>query len=183
MAFERAVVDIRPASVGTGIKMALAKRGAKPALMRMTLSAAVAKTLNIGDGDGVEVMIGTGTDHGLMRLRKNNSAAVVRAKRNETGKGAWVALRLGHQAAFPDEAQPAQWCQWETLDDGWTEVVLPRWAGRRGARGQRAASAEGCMMEYDPYSPRGLPDKARQLAGKIDELERAAKRIEREIAG
>lgn len=128
MAFVKARIEIKPASVGTGIKASLRKGKASAAKLVLSLSVARANGINIDDGDGVEVLIGEGEHHGLLRIRKNNSAGVAKAEKMNTAKGEYFVLRLGHQDAFVDRTESASWCQWERIEDGWTEIVLPRWA-------------------------------------------------------
>ncbi|TPJ75808.1 hypothetical protein FJ422_30790 [Mesorhizobium sp. B2-6-3] len=128
MAFVKATIEIRPASVGTGIKASLRKGKASAAKMMLSISLARAKSLNIGDGDALEVLIGDGEHHGLLRIRKNNSAGIAKAEKVNTAKGEYFTLRLGHQETFVDRTESACWCQWEQVEDGWVEIVLPRWA-------------------------------------------------------
>lgn len=127
MAFTKATIALKPASIGTGIKCALRKGKVSAATLTFFLSMPVAAKLNIGDGDKIEVLIGDGEHHGLIRLRKNNSAGEAIATKRDTGKASFISVRLGHQPVFVDRTEPGLWCQWE-MEDGWTEIVLPKWA-------------------------------------------------------
>lgn len=135
MPFLKAIVDFTPAATGTGLKVSLRKRKGSTgrATMAIALSAATMRTVGLADGDGVEVLIGTGSDLGVLRFRKNNSAAASTKARMLGGNGkTYLGINLGHQAAFPDRFAEARWCKWETItdDDGqaWVEVALPDWA-------------------------------------------------------
>ncbi|TPN11715.1 hypothetical protein [Mesorhizobium sp. B2-1-2] len=148
MAFVKATISFKPASVGTGIKCILRKGKASPATTSFSINATIAKQASIADGDGIEVMIGDGEHHGLIRIRKNNSAADTKADGRTTGKGAFFLIKLGHQPAFVDRSEPSAWCQWELVEDGWIEIVLPKWAdetapNRKRADGDRSVTVNG----------------------------------------
>lgn len=112
MAWAKAHIEIKPASVGTGIKVSLRQTSKSPAQMSFSISETVGKKLGWSDGDKIEIMIGSGEHHGLLRLRKNNSAGQVAIARREAAKGIWFSLKMGHQEAFVDRSEPALWCQW-----------------------------------------------------------------------
>lgn len=128
MAFVKATIDFKPASIGTGIKCSLRKGKASAATITFSINASIARLSNIADGDGIEVMIGETEHHGLIRMRKNNSAADTKAEERTTGKGAFFLIKLGHQPAFVNRSEPSAWCQWEKVEDGWLEIVMPKWA-------------------------------------------------------
>ncbi|MBD8556324.1 hypothetical protein IFT84_17590 [Rhizobium sp. CFBP 8762] len=128
MGFERAKIIVKAASVGTGLKVTVSKRGSNPATIRFVASKPVATSFGWSDGDKLEVLIGTEGDHGLIRLRKNNSIGDVPVQFKRTAKGEWVSLSLGHQPMFIDQAQEQAWCRFEQFEDGYVEIVLPRWA-------------------------------------------------------
>ncbi|MGE0232690.1 MAG: hypothetical protein AB7O39_03300 [Flavobacteriaceae bacterium] len=134
MAWAKAQIELAPSNTGTGLKVSLKRTNKSSARLSMTISEAVAKNLDWADGNKIEVMIGEGEHHGLIRLRKNNSAGQAEVQRRETGKGAWFSLRLGHQPAFVDRSEAPRWCQWEAIEDGWVEIVLPSWADETGPR-------------------------------------------------
>jgi len=145
MAFERARIEVKQASVGTGIKVGLSKMRGAAAKMRISISRAVAIELGLRDGDGLEILMGTGEHHGLIRFRKNNSVgdAVVKFRKVVGGKE-YVQISLGHQAAYVDRVEAARWCQWEKLGDdegGYIEVVLPKWSDETGPK--KAATTPG----------------------------------------
>lgn len=139
MAFVKATIQINPASVGTGIKASLRQTKKSAAMLSFVISETVAKQIGWADKDGIEVMIGEGEHHGLIRLRKNKSTAQIEIERRETAKGGWFSLKLGHQPAFVDRSETALWCQWEKVEEGWIEIVLPKWADET-APSRKAAS-------------------------------------------
>lgn len=104
MGFKTAVIAIKPASVGTGIKAMLRKQKAD-AKLTISLSERVGNELGWRDGDKLEVLIGDGEHHGLLRLRKNNSVGVATVSHRKTTRGGWLAIPLGHQAAFVNRAE------------------------------------------------------------------------------
>jgi hypothetical protein len=168
MAFVKATIEFKPASVGTGIKCSLRKGKASPAAITLSLNASVAKQANIGNGDGIEVMIGEGDDHGLVRLRKNNSAANTKAEERTTGKGGFFLIKLGHQAAFVNRSEPSAWCKWEPVENsnGFIEIVLPKWADETAPRKQATGgvanikTAHGVTKLFSGEQPRDAPLKA-----------------------
>jgi hypothetical protein len=139
MAFERAKIEIKPASVGTGIKVTLGKVRGADAKMKFSFSASVAKTLGWADGDKIEVMIGNGEHHGLLRMRKNASVGEAVLTHRNALKGGYFALGLGHQPMFVDRSEPGRWCQFEIVEDGFVEIVLPKWADETGPTKQKIA--------------------------------------------
>ncbi len=141
MAFVRATIQIRPAAIGTGIKCSLKRTNKSSAMMTFTIGDAISRSLDWHDENKLEVMIGDGEHHGLVRMRKNNSVGDATAVRRETPKGAWITVKLGHQPAFVDRSESACWVQWEKVEDGWVEIVLPKWADETSPR--KAAPANG----------------------------------------
>lgn len=142
MAFVKATINFKPASVGTGIKCSLRKGKASAATITFSINAAAGNHANICAGDGIEVMIGEGEHHGLVRLRKNNSAADTKAELCTTGKGAFLRIKLGHQPAFVDRSEPSAWCQWDKVEDGWLEIVMPKWADETAPNRRTATKNE-----------------------------------------
>jgi hypothetical protein len=134
MAFVKARIEIVSALVGTGIKMSLRKGTKSAAKMTVGVSLSTAKELGWSDKDKIEVLIGEAEHHGLMRLRKNNSAGEAACTKRETAKGAWFQVQLGHQPAFVDRTEAARWCQWQKIEDGWIELVMPKWADETAPR-------------------------------------------------
>jgi hypothetical protein len=180
MAFVKARIEIKPASVGTGIKATLRRTKKAAATLSLFVSATRALAFNIGDGDGVEVLIGDGEHHGLIRLRKNNSAGVAKAEKRATGKADFFVLKLGHQAAFVDRSEAAAWCQWEMVEDGWVEIALPKWADDTApnrkppvARAPVSAvpvvkqSVTAGLMGDPPPGRRQMLEEAAKIVGKI----------------
>lgn len=138
MAFRKAVIEIKPAATGTGIKASLRRGKASAAKLMLGVKPEVARLLDWKHDDKLETLIGEGEHHGLIRLRKNNSVGQAVVSRRETAKGAWISISLGAQDAYVDRAEAARWCQWDKIEDGWVEVALPVWADETGPR-KRAA--------------------------------------------
>jgi hypothetical protein len=157
MPFEPARIEIKPAAVGTGIKASLKRIRGAAAKLSLTVTGEAMRELGWAKGDRVEVLIGTGSDHGLIRLRKNNSAgqATVNEKISPLGGKPYQTLALGHQPAFVNRSEGAQWCRWESLEDGWVEVVLPRWADETGpnAKAKVALPSTATQASLVPSAP------------------------------
>ena len=132
MAFERAKIEIKSPSVGTGVKVTLSKFKASSAKLKFSFSDAVTRSFGLADGDKIEVLIGSGEHHGLIRIRKNASVGEAVLGHRKALKGGYFALDLGHQPAFVDRAEAGRWCQFEPVEDGFVEIVLPRWADETG---------------------------------------------------
>ena len=152
MGFERARIEIKPASTGTGIKVSIAKIRGGASRMRFSVNSTLAKKFDWAGGDKLEVMIGTGEHHGLIRVRKNNSVGDAEVV-TKTGPHAskYVQISLGHQPAFVDRAESARWCQFEEVDDGFIEIVLPKWADETSPR--RATSVALTPPARSPQAP------------------------------
>lgn len=127
MPFVKATIVFKPASVGTGIKVGLRKNKGAVAAMGFYLSGEGVKALGVKDGDMCEVMVGDGEHHGLVRVQKNK-AGNAKVELKGAGRTQYLAIKLGVQPAFVDRNEPTQWCQWEEIEDGWVEIVLPKWA-------------------------------------------------------
>lgn len=135
MAWERPVLQIKSASVGTGVKVGLKRMRDAPAKMSVMLSGAAVQAIGWANDDGIEVMVGTAEHHGLVRLRKNNSVAQTRAMARKLARGStYVLVPLGHLPMFVNRTESARWCQWEKVEDGWVEIVLPKWADETAPR-------------------------------------------------
>lgn len=128
MGFERAKIVTKTAVVGTGIKVSLAKVRGNTAKMKFSFSEQVAKTLGWSKGDKLEVLIGNGEHHGIIRLRKNNSVGDAELIHRKANKGDYYQIALGYQSMFVDRTEPSRWCQFEKIEDGYVEIILPRWA-------------------------------------------------------
>lgn len=145
MGFVKAKIEIGNPLIGTGIKVSLKKVRTSASKFNVYVTGAAMKDLGWKAGDKLEVLLGDGADHGMIRFRKNNSvgeASVV--ERNAVRGGKYLLVALGNQPAFVDRAEPARWCQWELVDDGWCEVVLPKWADETAPR-KPASTASGVV--------------------------------------
>lgn len=141
MSFLKARIEIKPASVGTGVKISLMKTKKSAARLSLILTPVTARNFDWANGDKLEVLIGDGEHHGLLRLRKNNSVGQAVVEQRKTAKGEWFSIKLGHQDAFVDRSEPARWCQWEKIEDGYVEIVLPTWADETGPKKRASAPA------------------------------------------
>lgn len=140
MAWVKANINLSSAATGTGVKVTLRKKGMPGAKMIFSINAAAAKLMNLADKDKLEVMLGTADHHGLLRVRKNNSAGEAVVTKRENAKYAWWMINLGHQPAFVDRAEANRWCQWKMVEEGWVEITLPKWAAETGTK-QRTETA------------------------------------------
>lgn len=164
MAFRKAIIEIKPATVGTGIKATLRASKKLLAQLNMTLSDATVKKLGWSDQDRIEVMIGEGEHHGILRLRKNNSVGQARLQKTQTGKGPFFTLRLGHQSAFVVDTQPAAWCMWEEVaedNEKWVEVSLPAWADKTAPKAVAVTSSVNVSVA------KGLHERAKAFGSDI----------------
>lgn len=164
MSWEKAQIKIAPAAIGTGIKVSLRKGKKSPAAMHVTVRESVGKQLGWSDGDKLEVLIGTGEHHGLLRLRKNNSVGEATVSYREMSKGSWFSVTLGHQPMFVDRNETGQWVQWEKVDDGWFELVLPKWTDETAPR-QRPPSSQAQPSKAAPVMTRRVEDVTANLMG------------------
>jgi hypothetical protein len=119
-----------------------------PARMNFSVAVKVAAELDWVEGTGLEVQIGEGEHHGLLRVRalfQDVIGAAVTVKHRVAGNGKrcgpYFSFSLGHVAQFVNRSEPRKWVQWERLEDGWLEIVLPRWADETGPAGARARVA------------------------------------------
>lgn len=177
MGFERAKIITKASSTGTGIKVSLAKVRGNTAKMKFSFSETVAKTLGWGKGDKLEVLIGNGEHHGIIRLRKNNSVGDGELIHRKAIKGDYFQMALGHQPMFVDRTEASKWCNFEKIEDGYVEIVLPRWADET-APAKKPASQP--IMAKSVQPPRGSsvtsglmgdpPPGRRQMIDKIGAL-------------
>lgn len=143
MAWTPFKVTIDKPTVGTGVSVSLRKSKTGPAKMTINMRADQVETFGWADGDKLEVMLGEGEHHGLIRLRKNNSAAgsVVLAKRTAARDSTFYVAQLGHVPGYVDRSEPKRWVQFEAVDEGWVEFVLPLWADETAPRANKSPAA------------------------------------------
>lgn len=179
MGFERAKIISKEPSVGTGVKVGLAKFRNNTAKMKFSFSEPVAKALGWSKGDKLEVLIGNGEHHGIIRFRKNNSTGDAEVIHRKANKGDYFQLALGYQAAFVDRTEASRWCQYEKVEDGYVEIVLPRWAdetapakkpvpapiiGRTAPQPVRGAPVTSSLMGDPPPGRREMLAKVGSIA-------------------
>lgn len=148
--FRAAVINLKASGDGTGIKAGLrgsAKSGVKLALI---ITETIGKRFGWTENDKLEVLIGEGEHHGLIRVRKNNSVGLAPVEKKGNGKADYLLIRLGHQSIYINRPETARWCQWVEVD-GWLEIKLPRWASETGTIVSRA----------EPKLPQGTSKPAR----------------------
>lgn len=136
MSWGKAVIEIKPASTGTGVKASLKKVKSAAAKLSITITGSAVKAIGWAAGDGIEVLIGEAEHHGLLRMRKNKSVGQVAVSEREAPRGGltYQTVALGHQACFVDRSEVSRWCQWEQVEEGWIEIVLPKWADETAPR-------------------------------------------------
>lgn len=158
MSFTSFTVVTRPAATGTGFAASLKRIKGAPAVLTFTLREGVAAALGWGDGDVLAVQLGEEEHHGLVRLKPDagGSARAVRRVAGGRAAGAYLSVSLGHVPAFVNRAEPKKWCQFEALDDGWVEVVLPSWADDTGIKRTRVALPSAATLMIAPRHGGGL---------------------------
>jgi hypothetical protein len=115
---------------GTGFAASLKKVKSAPAQLTLSIRPAVVKQLGWADKNRIAVLLGEGDQRGLIRLAHSGDGSAVLSRR-EAGKGTrseYYIINLGHVPVFPDRSEAKRWVKFERLEDGWVEVVLPRWA-------------------------------------------------------
>jgi hypothetical protein len=137
MAWTKFTVENKTPGAGTGLKVALRKAKAGPTNMGLTILEDVGKKLGWSDMDKLEVMVGDGQHHGLLRLRKNNSVGTALV----VGKKAihdsyYLKVGLGHVPGFVDRSEAARWVRFEEAAEGWVEITLPLWAAETAPAGE-----------------------------------------------
>lgn len=75
-------------------------------------------------GELFDVLLGTGDQKGLMRLKRSKTGV---APAMITGKGGAV-FRLGFIERFGTESERKQFCSATAMDADTVEIVLPPWA-------------------------------------------------------
>ncbi|NGP19314.1 hypothetical protein [Devosia aurantiaca] len=111
--------------------------------MNFTIRPDLAVQFGWGAGDKLEVMVGEGEHHGLVRYRKNNSVGSVDVvKRAGVHDSHYFTLTLGHLSAYVDRSEPKRWINAEVVEDGWVEFVLPSWADETAPRKTGQAPAQ-----------------------------------------
>lgn len=158
MAWTKLVIQTKPASIGTGVKAML--RGKKAAILTLNISRAESVAMALSDNDKVEVLLGDGPQHGLVRIRKNNSTGQATVEKREAAKGHYFLIKLGHQEMFVNRAEAAKWCQWEKVEDGWFEIVLPKWADETRAKSDKSETLGSSLKGNVPASTATAPAAA-----------------------
>lgn len=125
---------------GTGFGASLAKTKTRQARLLLLVDRATAERLGWTARLHLAVLLGDGEQHGILRMRpESDGTAEVVAKKARGG--VFFQINLGHIDSFVDRREPKKWCQFEPVEDGWTEIVLPSWADETGpAKRQRVAA-------------------------------------------
>lgn len=173
MAFEE-IVPAEKAATGTGVSVGLAKLRAGRALLRVSMHLPVMLEMGWLDGEKLVALLGTGEDHGLLRLRKDKAGAYKAGERVMRG-GAYYQVSLGHRPEFVDRSEKAVPCQWEKVDLVTIEIALPQWADETKPKAKAAISAT------PPAVLAGRRDTAAQEAERKEAEKRRAAR-ERGVA-
>jgi len=152
-----------PAPIGTGIGVSLrggrgTNVGKGPAKMVIVVSFAVATELGWEKEPMLEVLLGTGTQHGLLRLcpaAKNCNQAVKVVFRGSMKRLRYFEIKLGVVPNFVSRHEKKQWVQWKRLekkDGGGIEIILPAWA-EETAPGNREKIAKPIVRDTKILSP------------------------------
>jgi hypothetical protein len=178
MSFKPHQVVLPPAAgAATGMAASLQKAGStRHARLVITLQVKTCATLAWRDGDRVEIQLGEAEHHGLIRLRKSDAGSAVlkhRVSGDGTKRGGpYFQLPLGHIEQFVNRSEARRWVQFETLEDGWIELVLPRWADETGPNKPKALTGPASLPLPPPRTGRsvtaaamGDPDPSRSALG------------------
>lgn len=166
-----------PASAPTGIAASLQKAGStRHARLVITLQDKTGKSLGFSDGDRIEIQLGEAEHHGLIRLRKSDAGSAIlkhRVSGDGTKRGGpYYQLQLGHIEQFVNRSEVRRWVQFEAVEDGWIELVLPRWADETGPNKPKALTGPASLPLPPPRTGRsvtaaamGDPDPSRSALG------------------
>ncbi len=123
--------QIRSLLNGKGARLpaavALVSRGGVLPKCRITLLREFAESNAIKHGETFDLLLGTGGDKRLLRLRRNKAgivAAMAMGRKKTT-----IIFNLGHIDRFGTEPEPRERCLAEIIDGGSTiQITLPAWA-------------------------------------------------------
>lgn len=140
MAFTTFTVVAKPSADGTGVAVSLKKiKSTSKAILGFTFRPAIIEKLGWSDGATIEVALGEDDHHGLLRIRPSESGTAVLNHRQAGGAqkrgGPYFSLSLGHVPLYVDRSEPKKWVTFEAVEDGWLEIVLPRWADETSPKG------------------------------------------------
>ena len=129
MSFVKASINISykaPGEVSTGIRAGI--RGMKVPRLFLNITNKVVKDLNWQDGYRLEVLLGEGEHHGLIRLKVDNENGSARLDEVKSAGDGYFQVLLGNQPLYVQQTESPHDCQWEEVEDGYVEIVLPKWA-------------------------------------------------------
>lgn len=112
-----------PASVALSV-MGKSGGGGRPRC-RVSFSAAFAAEAAIKDAERFDVLLGTGEQKGLLRLKRSKKGV---AEAMTLPKSGGVSFNLGYIERFGSEPEERQYCNATLVDADTIEVVLPSWA-------------------------------------------------------
>ncbi len=175
MAFEQVTLEaVTPAKERTGASAVLVKAGrSKKAGLRITLKPETAEACGFTDRDRFVLLLGTGDDHGVIRLRKDAKGAATLKERTAGHGSTYYQINLGHRPEFVNRSEKARDCNWETISLTEIEIVLPAWADE--TRPKKAVA----MSALPP--PARAAEKERQRL-EAEKAEADARRAELETA-
>lgn len=166
MSFVPAVIDHSGKSErdqGSGIKVGI--RGRVTPRLFIKIARSVGANLGLIDGTPIEVLIGEGEHHGLIRIRKHDAGVAYVEDVSSRGNGHFQ-IRLGRQARFVARTEAPQTCSWKKVEDGFIELKLPRWAAETGPKMPSVRNVEKAKRQ--PSEP-----VARHLNVRIEEKPKA----------
>ncbi|MEO0547519.1 MAG: hypothetical protein AAF035_11290 [Pseudomonadota bacterium] len=161
MPFDDFVPVAQPAKTWDhAVRVSLRKRGDVAARLWITFKDAEVQRLNLAYGTRLRVLLGSGDDHGLVRLVPDVDGPVV-LKEKETARGKWGDVALGHVARFVDRREPAMAVDLRQLPNGGVEVTLPAWADETSVAGlQKAAKRASLEKSKTPEGRREMIARA-----------------------
>ncbi|MGI2031961.1 winged helix-turn-helix domain-containing protein [Rhizobium panacihumi] len=116
--------------------------------------------------DRFKLLIGTGEDHGVIRLRKDRNGALKANERSFTGGVTAFQISLFHRPEFVDRTEKAVPCQWEKIDLTTVEIILPKWADETGPRKKTSISS------IPPHEVAAREDAARKAREAVEAEQR-----------
>lgn len=157
---------------GATASLATMGPGETAAILVITIKGDAAEALGLTPDEAapLAVLIGSSEDHGMVRVRRDDDNPSITVACRRRSEARFWPMFLGHLPQFVDRLEARQDCQWEMLDDGWLEVVLPAWADE--TRPKPTARIDG----MPPQARAAINDKARQEAEWKEAAERRRQR-------
>lgn len=152
MSFVPAIIDHAGKSDdahGSGIKVGI--RGRVTPRLFIKIARSVGSELGLTDGAPIEVLIGEGEHHGLIRFRKHE-AGLAYIEDTSTKANGHFQIRLGRQLKYVARSEAPQTCQWRHID-GFIELKLPVWAAETGPNRVSSKASDALKAKERPKAP------------------------------